>query len=101
MDEQEFNRAADAELARIEAMLETESMADDADFDFEIKPGGVIEIECGSGARIILNRHSAAREIWLAARSGGFHFRPDGGRWVGTRDGEELMVAVLRVLSEQ
>ncbi len=105
MDEQEFNRAADAELARIEAKLETASMADDADFDFEIKPGGVIEIECGNGSRIIVNRHSAAREIWLAARSGGFHFRPEAGhggtRWVGTRDGEELMAALARVLTEQ
>jgi CyaY protein len=105
MDEQEFNRAADAQLARIEAALEIASAADDSGFDFETKPGGVIEIECDNGSKIIINRHAAAREIWLAARSGGFHFRPEGTadaiRWVGTRDGEELMVALARVLAEQ
>lgn len=101
MDEREFMTAADAELARIETALEAASMRGVADFDFETKPGGVIEIEFDSGSKIILNRHAAAREIWLAAKSGGYHFRPEGGRWLGTRDGEELLAAVSRTLSEQ
>lgn len=84
-------------LERIEALLESCP----ADIDFEIKPGGVIEIECENGTKIIVNRHGAAREIWLAARSGGFHFRPEDGLWRGTRDGEELVAALSRCLSEQ
>lgn len=101
MDEREFMAAADAELARIETALEAASMSGVADFDFETKPGGIIEIECENGTKIIVNRHGAAREIWLAAKSGGYHFRPEGGKWVGTRDGEELLVALSRTLSEQ
>ena len=101
MDEREFMAAADAELARIEAALEAASMSGVSDFDFETKPGGVIEIEFGNGSKIIVNRHGAAREIWVAARSGGYHFRPDGGRWLGTRDGEELLAALSRTVSEQ
>ncbi|MDA8258743.1 MAG: iron donor protein CyaY [Betaproteobacteria bacterium] len=101
MDEREFMAAADAELARIEAALEAAAMSGVADFDFETKPGGIIEIECENGTRIIVNRHGAAREIWLAAKSGGYHFRPEGGKWVGTRDGEELLAALARTLSEQ
>ena len=101
MDEREFMLAADAELVRIETALETASESGAADFDFETKPGGVIEIEFENGSKIILNRHGAAREIWLAAKSGGYHFRPEGGRWVGTRDGEELMAALSRTVSEQ
>lgn len=101
MDEREFMAAADAELARVEAALEAAAMSGVADFDFETKPGGIIEIECENGTRIIVNRHSAAREIWLAAKSGGFHFRPEGGKWIGTRDGEELLAALARTLSEQ
>ncbi|PKO82872.1 MAG: iron donor protein CyaY [Betaproteobacteria bacterium HGW-Betaproteobacteria-11] len=99
MDEQEFNGLADTEMARIEAALERASAA--ADFDFEAKPGGVIEIECGNGSKIIINRHGAAREIWLAAKSGGYHFRPAAGRWVDTRSGEELLAAIARTLAEQ
>ena len=101
MDEQEFMAAADVELARIEAALEAASDSGAADFDFELKPGGIIEIEFENGSKIIVNRHAAAREIWLAAKSGGCHFRPDGGRWLGTRDGEELMAALSRAVSQQ
>ncbi len=101
MDEKEFTVAADAELARIEAALERASDAGPAGFDVETKPGGIIEIEFENGTKIIVNRHTAAREIWLAAKSGGYHFRSEAGRWVGTRDGEELMAALSRTVSEQ
>jgi CyaY protein len=97
MDEREFNALADATLRRIEDAVE----ACGADVDLEVKPGGVIELEFADGSKIIINRHTAAREIWLAARSGGYHFRPQDGRWLGTRDGEELMAAIGRCMSEQ
>ncbi|MDP2794227.1 MAG: iron donor protein CyaY [Sulfurisoma sp.] len=97
MTDHEFNARADAMLARIEAALE----ACDIDFDFETKPGGVLELEFDNGSKIIINRHSAAREIWVAAKSGGYHFRPEGDTWRGTRDGEELLAAIARCMSEQ
>ena len=97
MEEREFNALADAMLARIEQALD----GCDADIDFELKDGGVLEITCENGSKIIINRHTAAREIWVAARSGGFHVRHDGGNWVGTRDNEALMAAISRCLSEQ
>ncbi|HWV17517.1 MAG TPA: iron donor protein CyaY [Rhodocyclaceae bacterium] len=101
MEEREFNALADQMLAQIEQSLE----ACGADIDFELKDGGVLEITCesdtGGDSKIIVNRHTAAREIWVAARSGGFHFRHDGGRWIGTRDGELLLGAISRCLSEQ
>lgn len=37
----------------------------------------------------------------MAARAGGFHFRFEGGRWVGTRDGVELLAALSRLISDQ
>lgn len=97
MEEREFNDVAEAMLARIETALE----ACDADFDFETKPGGVLELEFADGSKIIINRHTAAREIWVAAKSGGYHFRPAGERWVATRSGEELLAAIARCMGEQ
>lgn len=97
MDELQFNALADAALAQLERAVEDCA----ADVDLEVKPGGVLELEFENGSKVIVNRHSSAREIWLAARSGGFHFRPEGGRWLGTRDGEELFAAVSRVIGEQ
>jgi len=97
MDDKEFSALADAAMARIEAGLE----ASGADVDFELAAGGVLEIAFADGSRIIVNRHGAAREIWVAARSGGFHFRRDGGLWRDTRDGAELLEKLSRLVSEQ
>lgn len=97
MEELEFNALADATLDHILAALEDCG----ADLDYEVKPGGVIEIEFDDGSKVIVNRHTAAREIWIAARSGGYHFKPQGGRWVATRSGEELFAALSRVIGEQ
>ena len=86
MNETEFNQLAEAALSAIEHWLENER--DEADFE---RQGGVLEIECSDGGKVIVNRHGVAQEIWVAARSGGFHFRYDGQVWCDTRDGTELM----------
>lgn len=97
MDDREFNGLADAMLARIDAALE----ACGADIDVELAAGGVLEIECEDGSKIIVNRHAVAREIWVAARAGGFHFRWDGSAWRDTRDQAELMEKLSGLLSQQ
>lgn len=97
MDDKEFNGLADQALARIEGALE----ASDADIDFELAAGGVLEIEFADGSKIIVNRHGIAREIWVAARAGGFHFRWDGSGWRDTRDGDELMAKLSQLASQQ
>ena len=97
MDESEFNRLADAELERIEAALE----ACGAELDIERKPGGVLEVEFDNGSKLIINRHTAAREIWVAAKSGGFHFAPRDGGWIAGRDGSELYALLGEVVSQQ
>lgn len=97
MNESEFNALADAALGRIERGLE----ASGADLDFSMLSAGVLEIECTDGSKIIVNRHAAAQEVWVAARSGGFHYRWDGAVWRNTRDGSELMAALSALLSAQ
>jgi CyaY protein len=97
MDEREFAERAERALERIEAALE----ACGVDADVERKEGGVLEIEYGDGSRMVVNRHAAAREIWVAARSGGFHFRWDGSAWRDTREGTELFAALSKLVSAQ
>jgi len=97
MEDREFNTQADAVLTRIEAALE----ACGADIDFELAAGGVLEIEFVDGSKIIVNRHGVAREIWVAARAGGFHFRWDGSAWRDTRDGAELLGKLSALASQQ
>ncbi|HXC39169.1 MAG TPA: iron donor protein CyaY, partial [Burkholderiales bacterium] len=64
--------------------------ASGVDCEPELKAGGVLEVEFEDGTKIIVNKHGAAQEIWVAAKSGGFHFRYEDGRWLDTRSKEEL-----------
>ncbi|MBL8405997.1 MAG: iron donor protein CyaY [Dechloromonas sp.] len=97
MDDKDFNRLADETLARIETALE----ASGADLDFELGAGGVLEIEFADDSKIIVNRHGVNREIWVAARAGGFHFRWDGSAWRDTRDNAELLEKLSGLASQQ
>jgi CyaY protein len=97
MTDSEFHALADAALAALERSLE----ALDVDVDLQRKADGVLELEFGDGSKMIVNRHAAAREIWVAAKAGGFHFRYDGGGWRDTRDGTELFAALSRLVSSQ
>ena len=95
MDEAEFNQSVDAALSRIEQGIEA------ADLDFETPADGILEIEFDDGSKIIINRHGVAREIWVAARSGGFHFKPHGGAWVDTKSGEDLYAKLAELIANQ
>ena len=97
MTETEFATLSGAALEKIEHGLE----ASGADLDFELAAGGVLEIEFADGSKIIVNRHAVAQEIWVAAKSGGFHFRYDGARRYDSRDREELMEKLSRLASAQ
>ena len=95
MLESEFVSLADRALADIEKELD----ASGRDLDYATVDGGVLEIEFDDGSKIVVNRHAAMQEIWVAARAGGFHFRWDGAVWRDTRDGRELMRVLAELIS--
>jgi CyaY protein len=97
MTDAEFESLADATLAALERAIDRVEL----DVDLQTKGAGVLELEFADGAKLIVNRHTAAREIWVAAKSGGFHFRHDGNAWRDTRDGTELYAALSRLVSAQ
>ena len=101
MTESEFETLADGALASLERALEQTAESAALDWDLQRKGSGVLEIEFDDGSRMVINRHGAAREIWVAAKSGGFHFRYDAGAWRDTRDGTELFAAVAKLASQQ
>jgi CyaY protein len=95
MTESEFHGAVDAVLARIESSLENE---EGLDVDLE---SGILTVTCGDRSKVIVNRQTPNREIWVAARSGGFHFRFRDGAWRDTRSGDELFASLARVIASQ
>ena len=85
MTESEFNQLAGAVLARIETAI------DHCGGDVECnRSGNVLEIEFDNGQKIIINRHDVNQEIWVAAKSGGFHYAWQDGAWHSQRDSSEL-----------
>ena len=95
MNETDFHRAVDAVLARIERSLED---SESIDVDLE---AGILTVTCPDDTRVIVNRQTPNREIWVAARSGGFHFAWRDGAWRDTRSGDELYASLARILALQ
>ncbi len=101
MTESEFLKQAEAVLNHIEAELEALADADELDVECS-RSGNVLEIEIiANGSKIIVNSQAPMQELWVAARSGGYHFREQDGEWRNTRDGSEFFDALSRAVSEQ
>jgi CyaY protein len=97
MSQLDFDALSEAALEQIRQAVDTSGV----DVEVESKAEGVLELEFGDGSIMIINRHRAAGEIWVAARAGGFHFRWNGTAWRDTRDGAELFAALSRLVSAQ
>ena len=99
MNETEF-------LARIDSILDSiEAQADvwfeNLDLDVETRrQGHVLNLVFDNGHQIVINSQGPLQEIWVAARSGGFHYRFDVENWKDTRAGPDLHDALSRLCSE-
>jgi len=101
MTESEFLALAEQTLTAIETAFER--AAGDSDCDLECsRSGNVLDIEfIDNGSKIIVNSQAPLQEIWVAAKSGGFHYRYDGGRWLNTGDQWELFTPLSQIASGQ
>lgn len=101
MSEKEFLDLAETTLNTIEAAMDR--LNDEDVIDVECKrSGNVLEIEfIDNGSKIIVNSQAPMQELWVAAKSGGFHYKHVGGAWVNTRDGSELFAALSELASAQ
>jgi CyaY protein len=101
MTETEFLALAEAALDNIESGLERAAGASELDVECS-RTGNVLEIEfIDNGSKIIVNSQAPMQEIWVAAKSGGFHYKREDGRWVNTRDRSELFASLSAMVSEQ
>lgn len=96
MNDADFTRQVDATLEELELVLE------DADIDYE-NSAGILTVEFENGASMIFSRQSGNNQLWLAAKSGGYHFQWDESAedWRCTRSGELLKPMASREISQQ
>ena len=98
MNEAEFQNAATTILNRIEQAVEDSG----ADIDYE-NAGEILQLEFTNRSKIIVNKQAAASQIWVAAKSGGFHYSYDAStrQWRNDQSGAELFSELSRLVSEQ
>ena len=99
LSDADYHAKAHALLARIEAQIDAWLDEDVVDIDSH-RTGGLLELSMPGGSKIVINTQPPLQEIWLAARSGGYHFKWDGARWVD-REGQEFCERLSRSASEQ
>lgn len=100
MTDSEYMDLAEAALAAVERSCDRINDETDADIDNQ-RVGGMITISFRNGSQLIVNLQKPLHEIWLAARSGGYHYRHDGRAWVDTKTGEEFFGNLSREASLQ
>lgn len=96
MTDSEFLQRAEETLDAIEASVEATA----ADIE-PTRSGNVLTLELADGSKMVVNVQSPMKQIWVAARSGGFHYEIRDGAWRDTRDGSELFAALARIISAQ
>jgi CyaY protein len=96
MSDSDYLARAEAVLAAVERALDYT----DADIEFE-RSGNVLTLEFENGTKIIVNLQPPMQEIWIAAKSGGYHFRFVDGKWRDTRNGTEFFTALSDYATQQ
>ncbi len=97
MNEAEFLAKAEETLLALEDAIDECEAA----LDFE-STEGVLTIDCeDSDTQVIVSRQLAMKQIWVAAKSGGFHCSWNGSHWLCSTTEESLDALLDRVLSEQ
>ncbi len=94
MTEQQFREHCERAMRRIEDAID----ASDADVDTTLRES-LLELEFDDGATIVVSANAPLKQIWVAAPSGGFHYRHDGANWIDTRSGDELFAALGRLIA--
>ncbi len=100
MTDTEYMDRAEAALEAIEVACDRINDATEADIDNQ-RVGGMITIVFPNASQLIVNLQKPLQEIWLAAKSGGYHYRHDGKAWVDTKTGEEFFANLSREASLQ
>lgn len=95
MTDPEYLDLAEAALAAIEQGCDRLNEATDADIDNQ-RVGGMITLTFANRSQLVVNLQPPLHEIWLAARTGGYHYRHDGRQWLDTKTGEELFENLSR-----
>jgi CyaY protein len=105
IDDKQFHEQGSHLLHSIELALEAADDELDLDLDLERQGGNVINIRFRDKSVIVINTQPPLHEIWVAAKSGGYHYRWAGSinqpLWLDTKTGRELLSDLSQFASAQ
>ena len=99
MNESEFQEIAEQTIEDIQDAIDNSG----ADIDYD-EIGGVLTLEFEDNSKIIFSKQGAMNQLWMAAKSGGFHFdyNEETEQWLcDSGDNEELYQMLSRLSSQQ
>lgn len=101
MNDAEYRAKAEALYHQIEEAVDALVEEQDAAMDYE-NSGGVLTIFLeDTDTQVIISRQAATQQIWVAAKSGGFHCVYENEQWYCTKTQENLHELLSRTCSEQ
>ena len=100
MTDLEYMDRAEALLRSVEACCDRLNEGTAADIDNQ-RVGGMVTLTFPNRSQIVVNLQKPLQEVWMAARSGGFHYKFDGQRWMDTKGHGEFFAHLTRCASEQ
>ncbi len=100
MTDSEFLDVAEGALQAIEASCDRINEGSNADIDNQ-RTGGMVTLTFENGSQIIVNLQKPLHEIWMAAKSGGYHYSWIHNKWQDTKGQGELFSALSRDASLQ
>ena len=105
IDDKQFHQLGSNLLHSIELALEVADDKLDLDLDVERQGSNVINIRFRDKSVIVINTQPPLHEIWVAAKSGGYHYRWAGTMlnplWLDTKTGKEFLSDLSEFASAQ
>jgi CyaY protein len=96
----EFMNQAEALLRAVELACDRINDGAEADIDNQ-RVGGMVTLVFENRSQIVVNLQKPLHEVWLAARSGGYHFRWVDGHWQDTKGQGEFFEILTRDATAQ
>ena len=100
MTDPEFMDRAESVLGAIEACCDRINAQTDTDIDNQ-RVGSMVTLVFPNRSQIVVNLQKPLHEIWLAAKSGGYHYKLNCKQWTDTKGHGEFFENLSRCASEQ
>lgn len=94
MTDQEYTTLVTTEMKRIYDYV-NDTYGEDLDLELG---DGILKITLVDDSKLIVSRQAPVKQLWLAARHGGFHFNYKNNQWLDSKSGEELLTMMSRFI---